>query len=139
MTTTEWEGLRAFRQQVYTLFGCRGDALFEALDAVLSALALETPAYLSRASSCQRGSGSLYDALNAGTMDLERLERLVASYPLTPQTTWYAVDASVWPRCDAETSPDRGYYHHSLPAFPRSAHCGGLELFLAGAGSTSLL
>ena len=29
-----------------------------------------------------------------------------------PQTTWFAVDASVWPRCDAETSPDRGYYHH---------------------------
>jgi hypothetical protein len=24
----------------------------------------------------------------------------------------YAVDVSVWPRCDAETSPDRGYYYH---------------------------
>lgn len=40
------------------------------------------------------------------------LERLVASYALEPQTAWYAVDASVWPRCDAETSPERGYYHH---------------------------
>jgi hypothetical protein len=55
---------------------------------------------------------SLYDALNAGTMDLTRLERLVASYPLESQTTWYAVDASVWPRCDAESSPERGYSHH---------------------------
>jgi hypothetical protein len=46
-------------------------------------------------------------------MDRPRLEHLVAAYPLeAPATTWYAVDASVWPRCDAETSPDRGYLHH---------------------------
>jgi hypothetical protein len=112
MNTTEWEGLRAFRQQVYALFGCRRDALFEALDAILSAPTLETPAHLSLAPHCQRGWGSLYDALNAGTMDLTRLERLVASSPVEPPATWYAVDASVWPRCDAETSPERGYYHH---------------------------
>ena len=112
MNTPELEALRAFRQQVYTLFGCRRDALYEALDAVLSAPSLETPAHLSLAPSCQRGWGSLYDALNTGTMDLARLERLVASYPLEPQTAWFAVDASVWPRCDAETSPDRGFYHH---------------------------
>ena len=112
MNTPEMEALRAFRQQVYPLFGCRRDALFEALDAVLSAPTLETPAHLSLAPNCHRRWGSLYDALNAGTMDLARLERLVASYPVEPQTTWFAVDASVWPRCDAETSPDRGYYHH---------------------------
>ena len=112
MNTPELEALRAFRQQVYTLLGCRRDALFEALDAVLSAPTLETPAHLSLAPTCQRGWGSLYDALNAGTMDLARLERLAASCPLEPRTTWYAVDASVWPRCDAETSPDRGFYHH---------------------------
>jgi hypothetical protein len=112
MNTPEMEALRAFRYQVYTLFGCRRDALFETLDAVLSAPILETPAHLSLAPNCQRGWGSLYDALNAGTMDLTRLERLVASHPLEAQTTWFAVDASVWPRCDAETSPQRGFYHH---------------------------
>ena len=112
MNTPEWEALRAFRHQVYTLFGCRRDALFELLDAVLSASSLETPAHLSLAPTCQRGWGSLYDALNAGTMDLTHLETLVASYPLESSAAWYAVDASVWPRCDAETSPERGYYHH---------------------------
>lgn len=106
------EALRAFRNEVYTLFGCRRDALFEILDAVLSASSLETPAHLSLTPTCQRGWGSLYDALNAGTMDLARLETLVASYPRESSATWYAVDASVWPRCDAETSPERGYYHH---------------------------
>ncbi len=111
-TATEWEELRAFRQEIYTLFGCRRDALCELLDAVLSAPSIETPAHLSLAPSCQRGWGSLYDALNAGTMDLTKLERLVASYQLESPTTWYAVDASVWPRCDAEASPARGYYAH---------------------------
>jgi hypothetical protein len=112
MNTPEMEALRAFRQQVYTLFGCRRDDLFETLDAVLSVPTLETPAHLSLAPSCQRGWGSLYDALNAGTMDQVQLARLVASYPLEPQTSWFAVDASVWPRCDAESSPERGYYPH---------------------------
>jgi hypothetical protein len=106
------EALRAFRQQVYTWFGCRRDALFEALDAVLSAPTIETPAHLSLAPRCQGGWGSLYDALNAGTMDVARLERLIASCPLEPQTAWLAGDASVWPRWDAETSPDRGDSHH---------------------------
>jgi DDE superfamily endonuclease/Transposase DDE domain len=112
MQTPELEGLRAFRQQVYTRFGCRRDALFELLDALLTAPTIETPAHLSLAPSCQRGWGSLYEALNAGTMDLRQLEALVAAYPLATETAWYAVDASVWPRCDAETSPDRGFYHH---------------------------
>src|SRR5260370_41132922 len=112
MNTPEREVLRAFRQHVYPLFGCRRDALFAALDAVLSAPTLETPAHLSLAPTCHRRWGRLYDALNAGTRDLVRLERLVASYPLEPQTTWFAVAASVWPRCDAETSPDPGCYHH---------------------------
>lgn len=107
-TTTEWEELRAFRHKVYTRFGCRRDALFELLDAVLSAPTIETPAHLSLAPSCQRGWGSLYDALNAGTVDLKQLERLIASYPFAAEASWYAVDASVWPRCDAETSPARG-------------------------------
>lgn len=57
MNTPEWEALRAFRHEVYKVFGCRRDALFEALDAVLSVPSLETPAHLSLAPSCQRGVG----------------------------------------------------------------------------------
>src|SRR5215472_2325273 len=99
MNTPELEALRAFPHQVYTRFGCRRDALFDLLDALLSAPSIETPAHLSLAPSCQRGWGSGYDALNARTMDQVALERLVASYPLTTERAWYAVDASVWPRC----------------------------------------
>ncbi len=59
-------------------------------------------------------------------MDRFRLERLVASSPLEPPTTWCAVDASVWPRCDAETSPERGFSHHP------SRHAQGSRSWLGG-------
>ena len=45
-------------------------------------------------------------------MPLPHLESLVAAQPLETTAAWYAVDTSVWPRCDAETGPARGYYHH---------------------------
>ena len=107
------EALRAFRQQVYTLFGCRRDALFETLDAVLSAPTLETPAHLSLAPCCQRGWGSLYDALNCGDHGSDaRSNGWSLRIPWNRRPAWFAVDASVWPRCDAETSPERGYYPH---------------------------
>jgi DDE superfamily endonuclease len=106
MNTPEWEALRAFRQQVYPLFGCRRDALFETLDAVLSAPTLETPAHLSLAPSYQRGWGSLYDALNSGTMDLTRLERLVALQPIV--AGWnYSWLVQVPRRCSSWTAPLR--------------------------------
>lgn len=88
MSTPEREARRAFRHHVYTLFGCRRDALFELVEAVLTAPAIETPAHLSLVPSCQRRWGSLYEALNLGTMDFSALEQLVASYPLATQTAW---------------------------------------------------
>ena len=112
MKKTESETLCAFRSQVYRNFGCRRDALFELLDAVLTTPVIESPAHLSLAPFFQRHWGSVYDALNQGTMDVTALAHLIAEHPLDTATSWYAVDASVWPRCDAETSPDRGYYHH---------------------------
>ena len=43
MDTTAFEHLHAFRQQIYTTFGCRRDALFEILDALLTTSAIEHP------------------------------------------------------------------------------------------------
>jgi DDE superfamily endonuclease len=112
MDLLKHEMLQIFRRSVYTTFGRRAYALFEIIDAVLTAPVIESLAHLSLASSFQRKWGSVYDALNAGPIDLTKLERLVADYPLENETDWYAIDTSVWPRCDAETSPERGYYHH---------------------------
>src|ERR1051326_1556465 len=48
-------------------------------------------------------------------MSLSRLEKVVDTPPLETTTAWYAVDASLWPRNDAETSAERGYYYHRSP------------------------
>ncbi len=138
MESFKHEVLQAFRRSVYTTFGRRADALFEIIDAVMRAPVIESLAHLSLASSFQRKWGSVYDALNAGTIDLTKLEQVEASYPLENETDWYAVDVSVWPRCDAETSPERGYYHHHSRHSNGQRACCGMELFLACTGSPSL-
>lgn len=43
------------------------------------------------------------------------LEALLAQHPLEAGEPIYAGDASVWARCDAETSPQRAFYHHPSP------------------------
>jgi hypothetical protein len=111
MNTTALERLRAFRHQIYTTFGCRRDALFEILDALLTTPVIEHPVHLSLAPGLRAWLGSIYDALNAGTIPLSWLEDLAAAQPLETNTAWYAVDESRWPRCDAETSPQRGDSH----------------------------
>jgi DDE superfamily endonuclease len=75
--------------------------------AILSAdAAVPSPVHLSLQASHRRGWGSLYAALGRGRIDAESLRRLLARHPLAEsQTPVYAVDVSVWDRCDAECSP----------------------------------
>ena len=110
-----FDALRAFRYSLYDeCLRRRGDALFELTDAILTAdTAVPSPVHLSLQASHRRGWGSLYAALDRGRIDAEALRRLLATHPLAgSQTPVYAVDVSVWPRCDAESSPERGYYYH---------------------------
>jgi hypothetical protein len=102
--------LRQFRAGVYRRFGTRRDALFELLDAAMVAGLVPSLAYLSLTAVHRRGWGSLYEALATGTMDVPGLRELVGRYPLDDGQPVYALDTSVWPRDDAETSPARGYY-----------------------------
>ena len=110
--------LRTFRQEVYHAFGARRDALFELLDALLTGGTVASPAHLSLVPVHRRGWGSLYAALAHGEVSAAAVERLLADLPLplgdeaAHGVAIYAVDSSVWPRCDAETSPERGFYHH---------------------------
>jgi hypothetical protein len=93
----------------------RTDALFELTDAILTAdAAVPSPAHLSLQPPHRRGWGSLYAALSHGRIGEEALRKLLARHPLAESgaTPVYAVDVSVWPRCDAEASPERGYYYH---------------------------
>ena len=102
--------LRDFRADFYACLSRRGDALFELTDALLTAEAVPSPVHLSLVPAHRRGCGSLYAALAQGRIDEAALRDLLARRPLADGQPIYAVDCSTWPRCDAETSPDRGYY-----------------------------
>jgi hypothetical protein len=101
--------LRRFRAGVYDCFGTRRDALFELLDAATVIGLVPSLAHVSLAPVHRRRWGSLYDALAVGDMDTASLRELVACYPLDDGQPIYALDTSVWPRDDAETSPGRAY------------------------------
>src|SRR3954466_4692130 len=106
-----FNSLRRFRAGVYGAFGARRDALFDLLDAATVAGLAPSLAYLSLTAVHRRGGGSLYDALAAGTMDGSALRGAVGRWPLDDGEPIYALDTSVWPRDDAETSPGRGYHY----------------------------
>ena len=107
------DALRSFRRSLYECFPRRADALFELTDAILSAQAVHSPVHLSLEASHRRGWGSLYAALDRGRIDEAALRRLLARHPLAGgNPPVYAVDVSVWPRADAECSPERGFYYH---------------------------
>jgi hypothetical protein len=110
------QSLRAFRDSFYRCLDRRADALFELTDAILTAGSVPSPVHLSLATVHRRGWGSLYAALGRGRMDEGGLRGLLSRYPLGEKDLGappiYAVDVSVWPRCDAEASLERGYYYH---------------------------
>jgi hypothetical protein len=114
MDSSALDTFRVFRSSLYNCLHRRADALFELTDAILTAEeSVPSPVHLSLQPSHRRGWGSLYNALSHGRLDTEALKALLAHHPLAgAEAPVYAVDVSVWPRCDAECSPARGYYYH---------------------------
>ena len=107
--------LAGFRGELYRCFTARADALFELADAVLCAEGpVRTLVGLSLAPEHRRGHGGLYDAVNAGRIDVARLRWSLAALPLP---RWgdgrirLAVDVSNWLRPEAVTSPERLFCH----------------------------
>jgi DDE superfamily endonuclease len=107
--------LAGFRGDWYRCLGKRRDALFELADAVLCKQdRVHMAAELSLEPECRRGHGAVYDALNAGRVEVARLRRSLAGLPLP---AWddgrirLAADVSNWLRPDAEASPDRLFCH----------------------------
>jgi hypothetical protein len=104
--------LGSFRGALYASLERRADALFEACDALLVSAPVAALPHLSLAPLHRRGWGSVYAALAEGRIDAEALRDALAAHPLAGGEPVYAIDVSVWPRCDAETSPERGFYYH---------------------------
>jgi hypothetical protein len=107
--------LAAFRDEFYRCMPRRADVLFELVDAVLCAGGPVTSlAELSLAAEHRRGHGALYDAVNAGRIDVGRLRVALAGLALPRAADgriMLAVDVSNWLRPDAATSDQRLFCH----------------------------
>lgn len=107
--------LDRFRQGFYDCLTRRADTLFELADAVLCAPGPVTSLVeLSLAGEHRRGHGSLYDSVNAGRVEVDRLHNLVACQQIPRDIDGrivLAVDVSAWLRPGADTSPERAFCH----------------------------
>jgi hypothetical protein len=104
--------LRTFREQVFDCFGRRADALFEVVDALAGAdRPLRSVAELMWEPAVRRGWGSLYQALNHGTIDTAMLRDVLAGLVGCGRAGWpllLAVDATIYPRPDTRVVADVG-------------------------------
>jgi hypothetical protein len=107
--------LAAFRDEFYRCLPRRADVLFELVDAVLCLGGPVTSLVeLSLAAEHRRGHGALYDAVNAGRIDVGRLRVVLAGLALPRAADgriMLAVDVSSWLRPDAATSDQRLFCH----------------------------
>lgn len=109
---TETARLVEFRAGLHGLLTGWPDATFELVDAVLCAPGpvCSVPA-LSLEPVFRRSHGSLYKALSRGGVSPDAIRDLLAAHRPAGWPPVFAVDASTWARCDAETSPERGFYY----------------------------
>ena len=106
------KALLGFRAGFYACLTGWADAAFELTDAVLCAPApVSSVPSLSLEPVFRRSHGSLYKALARGGVDAEQMRDVLAAYRPPEGPLVFAVDASTWARCDAETSAERGYYY----------------------------
>ena len=116
---SDTEQLRRFRSGFYRCLTGWADAAFELTDAAfeLTDAALCAPApvssipTLSLEPTFHRSRGSLYKALARGQVDAGAMRELLVRHRSRKWPLVFAVDASTWARCDAETSPERGFYY----------------------------
>jgi hypothetical protein len=104
--------LSSVRKQIYGTFVKWSDALFELADALLDASGtVGSVPSLSLEPIFRRSHGSLYKALSLGEIDERALRALLVAQRPRHWPAVFAVDASTWERCDAECSPERGFYY----------------------------
>lgn len=109
------DGLSQFRRELYRCLTGRADELFELTEALLCADgSVKTLVDLSLAPEHRRGHGALYDGINCGELDAERLRGQLVQQPVPRMFNGrivLAVDVSPWLRPDAKTCPDRMFCH----------------------------
>jgi len=104
--------IERFREEVYQSFEQRADAGMDLIDALSSAVAVESPVALSESPLFRRKYSSVYDVLENGRMQWPRLRRVLArNQPEDAETIAgfevYGLDCTDDPVAEAETLEDR--------------------------------
>jgi len=113
--------LNEFRHEVYASFTRAGDALFNTIDALLTAPSAQSFAELSLAPCFERQWPSLYEAFEDGRIERERLQAAVLHalpLPAPGERLLWGIDVSTIARPDAQTSADRTPLY--VPNLPHS-------------------
>lgn len=112
-----YANLKAFRQAAYEAFGPAKDALFELSDAVLLTGRANSFAELSLCPMFRRQWPSLYEALQDGRPEADRLATLYAAQMPSLDRPMFVGDHTAWPRLSAPTLSDRTIEHHPTKIF----------------------
>jgi hypothetical protein len=114
--------LKQVRQQMYGCFERSRDALFNLSDALLSESQARSLPELSLSVFFERRWPSVYEALQDGRINIERLREvfvqvLLETHP-TDEPIWLGIDSSSMQRLEAESSRDRGMIY--MPNMPHA-------------------
>jgi DDE superfamily endonuclease len=115
--------LKEFRHEMYGCFGNAKDALFNLVDALSSEAGAHSFPELSLSPFFERTWASLYEALEDGQINAERLRQVLipfAPLPSAGQVVFLGVDTSNLYRCEDETAADRTLV--PLANLPKNAH-----------------
>ncbi len=115
--------LNEFRHGVYGCFGNAKDALFNLVDALSSEAGARSFPELSLSPFFERTWASLYEALEDGQIDAERLREVFVDFAPLPQAgeiVFLGVDTSNLYRPEAETAEDRTLV--KLANLPKNTH-----------------
>jgi hypothetical protein len=113
--TEHFNKLIQFRQVAYECLGNARDALFELSDAVIAMPTIQSFAELSCCRYFRRAWPSIYEALQDGRPDRERLMQLYMQHIPADERPILAGDHTAWPRPTAYTLRDRTVEHQPNP------------------------
>jgi hypothetical protein len=111
--------LQAFRHDIYDCFGHAKDVLFNTVDALITEDRARSFPELSLSPAFERRWPSLYEGMQDGQIDQQRLQQVFARFlPQSHQQdlVWVGIDVSGIARPHARTSAERSaLYVHNLP------------------------
>lgn len=114
--------LGPFRQQMYDCFERSRDALFNVCDALVSEPQARSLPELSLSAFFERRWPSVYEALQDGRINTDRLRKVFVHALIERQRAdepvWLGLDSSAMERLEADRSRDRGMI--SVPNMPHA-------------------